>query len=144
MVDSAYLAKALADIRDGVARIREVLPATVEELRADRTRREVVVLNLFVALQECLSVATHWLADDARRMPVGYRGAFERLGELGVLSPELAQRLASAMGLRNLIAHRYGTLDVERLYEVASRHLNDLELFCSAVAQRAADVRRPT
>ncbi|MBL8898996.1 MAG: DUF86 domain-containing protein [Planctomycetes bacterium] len=141
MVDSAYLAKAFADIRDGVARIREVLPAMVEELRADRTRREVVVLNLFVALQECLSVATHWLADEARRMPVSYRDAVERLGELGVLSPELTQRLDFASEWRSSIALRSGTLEVERLHEVASRHLGDLELFCAAVAQRVADER---
>jgi uncharacterized protein YutE (UPF0331/DUF86 family) len=141
MVDSATLAKALADFRDGVARIREVLPGSAAELSSDRMRREIVVLNLFVALQECLSVATHWLADEGHRMPVGQRGICERLGELGVISPELARRLAAAMGLRNLTALRYGTLDVERLHAVASQHLGDLELFCAAVAQRATDER---
>jgi uncharacterized protein YutE (UPF0331/DUF86 family) len=141
VVDSAYLAKALADVRDAVGRIREVLPASVEEFRGDRTRREVVVLHLFVALQECLSVATHWLADESRRMPVGYRGAFERLDELGVLSPELTRDVGFASEWRSASALRSGTLQVERLHEIASRHLGDLELFCAAVAQRVVDER---
>jgi hypothetical protein len=31
--------------------------------------REVVILNLFVALQECLSLAAHWLADAGLDVP---------------------------------------------------------------------------
>lgn len=57
MVDRLLLAKALADIRDAVAR-----------------SREVVVLNLFVALQHGLSLATHWLADAGLDVPNGYSG----------------------------------------------------------------------
>ena len=63
MVDSYVLAKSLADLRDAVARIRAVLPADAATFERDRTAREVIVLNLFVALLNCLTVATHWLAD---------------------------------------------------------------------------------
>ena len=45
------LARSLADVRDAVARIRAVLPADPASFERDRTAREVVVLNLFVALQ---------------------------------------------------------------------------------------------
>lgn len=69
MVDRFLLAKALADIRDAVARIREVLPSDAETFARDRTAREVVTLNLFVALQHCLSVTTHWLADARLDVP---------------------------------------------------------------------------
>ena len=55
MVDRTLLAKGVADIRDGVARIREVLPASVDEFTRDRTTREVVVLDLFVAF--CAAMA---------------------------------------------------------------------------------------
>jgi uncharacterized protein YutE (UPF0331/DUF86 family) len=76
MVDRTLLAKSIADIRDAVRRIREVLPQSVAEFVRDRTIREVVLLNLFVALQQCLSLATHWLADEGSQVPVGYREVF--------------------------------------------------------------------
>jgi hypothetical protein len=53
VVDRTILASKIASVRDAVARIRAVLPADIEAFVSDRTTREVVVLNLFVALQEC-------------------------------------------------------------------------------------------
>ncbi len=40
MVDRAVLAEKIAAVRDAVARIRETMPPSAEELAADRTRRE--------------------------------------------------------------------------------------------------------
>lgn len=137
MVDRAVLAEKIAAIRDAVARIREVLPSSSEELAADRTRREVVVLNLFVALQESLGLATHWLADEGLDVPQAYAEVFRRLGERGALDPSLAARLAAAAGLRNLIAHRYGALDWRRIHELATTRLEDLLALCEVLARRA-------
>ncbi|MFO1077536.1 MAG: hypothetical protein U1E73_07405 [Planctomycetota bacterium] len=92
MLDSTWLAKALADIRDAVTRIREVLPPSDVEFARDRTVREVVVLNLFVALQHSLAVTTHWLAEARLDVPAAYRDAFLALGERGVLPRDLAER----------------------------------------------------
>ena len=51
MVDATVVAVKVAAIRDAVARIRETLPPGAGAFEADRTAREVVILNLFVALQ---------------------------------------------------------------------------------------------
>jgi uncharacterized protein YutE (UPF0331/DUF86 family) len=101
MVDRALLATKIAAVRDAVARIRAVLPADVETFLQDRTMREVVVLNLFVALQECLSLAAHWLADEGTTVPSSYAELFRRLGDEHVVPTELAARLAAASGVRN-------------------------------------------
>lgn len=136
-MDSALLARALADVRDAVARIREVLPADAAAFARDRTAREVVVLNVFVALQHCLSIATHWLADAKLDVPSAYREVFVALGDRGVVPTDLAERLAAASGLRNLIAHRYGVLDWQRIHAIAATQLDDLLAFCDRI-ERAA------
>ncbi len=137
MVDNALVAAKIAAVRDAVARIRSVLPADAEVFAADRTAREVVVLNLFVALQECVSLATHWLADQGLDVPQSYADVFRRLGERQVISPELARRLAAASGFRNLVAHRYGALDWGRVHAISSERLDDLLGFCAELARRA-------
>jgi uncharacterized protein YutE (UPF0331/DUF86 family) len=60
------------------------------------------------------------------------------LGEQAVVSPELAARLAAASGLRNLVAHQYGVLDWNRIYEVASLRLDDLLEFCESLSRAAS------
>jgi uncharacterized protein YutE (UPF0331/DUF86 family) len=138
MVDKTVLAKKLAAVRDAVARIADVLPATPDEFRADRTSREVVTLNLFLALQDCIGVATHWLADAGWDVPQSYGEVFTVLGERGVLELELALRLRAAAGLRNLIAHQYGTLDFDRIFVMATSQRGDLLAFCEQLAKMAA------
>jgi uncharacterized protein YutE (UPF0331/DUF86 family) len=137
MVDRAILASRIASVRDAVSRIREILPQEVEPFLTDRTLREVTVLNLFVALQDCLSLAAHWLADSGLDVPQGYAQVFERLGERGVIPADLARRLAAASGLRNLVAHRYGALDWRRIHEIASTRLDDLLAFCDTLAAKS-------
>lgn len=137
MVDKALLAVKLASVRDAVGRARAVLPAGRDAFLSDRTAREVVILNLFVALQDCLALATHWLADEGTDVPQSYREVFQTLGARGVVTPELAARLAAASGLRNLVAHQYGVLDWSRIHEIATSNLGDLLEFCEAVARGA-------
>lgn len=134
MVDETVQAAKIAALADAVRRIREVLPSSAADLETDRTAREVVVLNLFVAIQEALSLATHWLADQGRVTPGAYRDTFVALAEQGVIDAELAQRLARAAGFRNLIAHQYGALDTERVFAIASSDLDDLLELCRALA----------
>ena len=142
MVDHAVQAAKVAAITDAVRRVREVLPANADGLRDDRTAREIVILNLFVALQECLSLATHWLADGGWVVPGSYAEVFLALADHGIIKRHLARQLAAASGLRNLIAHQYGAIDVNRLHSIASTGVDDLLEFCRELARRAQDATR--
>jgi uncharacterized protein YutE (UPF0331/DUF86 family) len=139
VVDRALLAARVAAVRDAVSRIRSVLPPDPAAFEADRTVREVVILNLFVALQDVLSLATHWLSDEGTAVPQGYREVFLLMGERGSIPRDLTARLAAAAGLRNLVAHQYAVIDWRRIHEIASLHLDDLLLFCEELARKAPE-----
>ncbi len=79
------------------------------------------------------------MVDRGLDVPQSYAQVFLRLGERGILAPVLAERLAAASGLRNLVAHRYGVLDWKRVHEIASTRLDDLLAFCEALARRASE-----
>lgn len=138
MVDKTVLAAKTADIRDAVERIRSVLPGSSEAFLADRTAREIVTLNLFRALQDAISLATHWLADEGWAVPQTLGDAFDALAGHGVIDAALASRLRAGAGLRNLIAHQYGAIDFRRIFEIASRDADDLLTFCQQLAAHLA------
>jgi uncharacterized protein YutE (UPF0331/DUF86 family) len=116
-----------------------VLPASTNAFASDRATREVVTLNLFVAIQACLDIAAHWLADAGWEVPGTYADVFDALARHAVISDKLATRLAGAAASRNLVAHQYGALDWGRVHALASSDLAELEAFCSALAERARD-----
>ena len=138
MVDKTVLATKVAAVHDAVARIREVRPASVEEFLAQRTTREVITLNIFVAVQESIALATHWLADAGWEVPQTHGDVFAALAAHGVIDLALAERLRAAAGLRNLIAHQYAVIDFERVFAMAARDVDDLLVFCQELARRAS------
>jgi uncharacterized protein YutE (UPF0331/DUF86 family) len=139
MVDSALVAAKIAVVRDAAARIRMVLPASANAFAADRTIREVATLNLFVAIQACLDLAAHWLADAGWEVPGTYAAIFDALARHAVIPHELAARLAGAAAFRNLVAQQYGALDWGRVHALASSGLADLERFCAALAEQVCN-----
>lgn len=137
MVDKAVLADRIAAVRDATSRVRSILPASADSFVRDRTAREVVIFNLFVAIQTCLDLASHWLADEGWDVPRTYGDIFAALAEHDVVDGALALRLTAASGLRNLVAHQYGIADWQRVYAIAASDLGDLDAFCAALAARA-------
>ena len=137
VVDRALLAAKIAAVRDATTRVRAVLPASCEAFTTDRTTREVVVLNLFVAIQDCLDLATHWLADGGWDLPDTYGDVFNALAAHAVIPPDLAVRMGAAAAFRNLVAHQYGALDWRRVYDLARSDLGDLDTFCATLATEA-------
>jgi uncharacterized protein YutE (UPF0331/DUF86 family) len=97
----------------------------------------VIVLNLFVAIQDCLDLAIHWLADAGWDTPNTYAEVFNVLAEHAVIPRELATRLAAAAAFRNLVAHQYGDLDSRRVCDLAARDLEGLDTFCATLASHA-------
>ena len=137
VVDRAIVAAKVAAVRDATARVRAVLPASAEQFAGDRTAREVATLNIFVAIQSCLDLAAHWLADAGWDMPAAYADVFTALARHGVISPDLATRLAAAAAFRNLVAHQYGVLDWRRVHAIARSDLEVLDTFCALLAERS-------
>jgi uncharacterized protein YutE (UPF0331/DUF86 family) len=139
-VSGEVLARKGAAIRSRTMRVRGLFPQTVEEFVSRRTEAEALILNLYLALQECSDLALHLVADLGLGVPGEPRAAFEALARAGVLEPALARKLGGAIGLRNRIAHEYGTLDLAKVFEAVCRDLGDLDDFAAA----AASVRLPS
>ncbi|WP_300015940.1 HepT-like ribonuclease domain-containing protein [Pseudonocardia sp.] len=74
-------------------------------------------------------------AGTGHRVPRDYGDAFRVLAEVGVLDPDLAERMVSLAGARNLIVHLYAEVDDERLAR-SVRHggLDDLDAFARRIA----------
>jgi uncharacterized protein YutE (UPF0331/DUF86 family) len=64
-----------------------------------------------------------------------YSSAFLRAGEMGIMSAELAGRLARAAGMRNLLVHGYDQLDQHILFSSMPVLEQDMVQFITAISQ---------
>ena len=71
---------------------------------------------LELVAQCCLDLAMEMVAKRGLGVPETYREAFVRLAQDGLLTQEQSTALQSWAGLRNVLAHLYASIDLDRLH----------------------------
>jgi uncharacterized protein YutE (UPF0331/DUF86 family) len=92
---------------------------------------------LQTAVQICIDVGAHLIAERGLATPADYRAVFRILGSAG-LDAELAERLGNAAGMRNVIVHEYLAVDDDFVWE-ALENPDDLREFAAFVQQHLAE-----
>lgn len=59
------------------------------------------------------------------RRPNSYRETFDVVAEAGVIAGELAVRLRPSAGMRNLLTHEYGRIELDRVAAAVPRARQD-------------------
>ena len=108
-----------------------------EQFRAAIKERDLAIFYLFLALQECIDLAAHWVADAGWGVPDDAGSTFDELADRGAIPRELADRLREGVGLRNRIAHGYALLDYSRVQAEAQIGIPALRSFLTIVGQAA-------
>lgn len=134
MVNRDLLALKLADLRDKLDRVRRHVPDSAAALAQDRDALDLVAFNLMLSVQACVDVSGHLIADGGWPVARNLAHGFTTLAEQHVISAPVAERLKLAVGLRNVVAHGYSGIDVERCYVAATEGLGDLEAFAQEVS----------
>lgn len=116
----------LIDHLEGVREKGEDAYLADPELRAATERR------LEVAVQICIDLGTQIALEQSAPAPDNYAEVFKILGETGLLSNDLAARLADAARQRNLLAHLYLEVDDKMVFASLSS-LDDLRQFAAFV-----------
>ena len=87
-----------------------------------------------LAIQICVDVGAHLIAELGLRMPGDYKGVFAALREPLGLDADLVAGLSAAAGMRNVLVHAYLEVDDDQVWD-ALGHLDDLREF-TAIVQR--------
>jgi len=108
---------------------------TREEFRGETTEQRAVERMFENAIQACADLAQHLATHNFDYEGDSSKGAIRVLQEQDVIDEETAQTLVSAVGFRNILAHEYGSVDPNRVYELLQTELTVYEAFSRQVAQ---------
>jgi uncharacterized protein YutE (UPF0331/DUF86 family) len=133
MVDRDLVLRRLALLEAYLGQLAPYRGIDVDAYRADWKTQRIVERTLHLAIEVCMDVADHLVADRRLRMPETGAEAFEILAEAGVLPAPLATALASMVGFRNILVHDYTRLDPAIVVRVLGSDLSDIERFREAV-----------
>jgi uncharacterized protein YutE (UPF0331/DUF86 family) len=134
MVDPDVVARRILALNEALANLRRVGAIDAPRLRGDPVLRAAVERWLQLAVETCIDIAFHVVADRGLPAPASARAAFERLSEEGLLASDLAARLAAAASMRNVLVHGYVDLDLELVARTLRDDLPDLAAFGAIAA----------
>jgi len=111
--------------------------ASEEDYVNDVQRRDLAAFYLFLAIQECIDLAAHWVADAGWTPPDDAASTFDVLADRLVIDRACADGMRGAAGLRNRIAHGYALLDHQRLRAEALQGIPLIRRFLLSLAEAA-------
>lgn len=132
-VASARMARATAWLQDA----ENIFGRDADAFLAAMKDRDLAIFYLFLALQESIDLAAHWVADAGWGVPDDAGSTFDVLADRGAIDRALADRLREGVGLRNRIAHGYALLDYSRVRFEALSGIPAMRSFLAAVGREA-------
>lgn len=133
MVDRDLILRKLADLDQYVSQVSEYRGITVEDYRGDWKIQRIVERTLQLAIEVCLDIANHVIADRNLHVPTTYAEAFEVLAEAGLMDSGQRDAMIRMSGFRNLIVHEYARIDPAMVLRILREHLVDFARFKTAV-----------
>ncbi len=137
MVDQDIVRSKIAHIQHSLQRLREKQSVSLQELQSNEDIQDIVLHNLQNAIQGCLDLASHIIADEGWAIPPAQAGLFQVLSEHQVLTAEQAAEMKAMVGFRNIIVHEYATINMKKVHEVLIKRLQDFDRFCQQVIRYA-------
>jgi len=137
-MDREVIEQKLESLRRCIQRIESKCPADVQSLKSDTDLQDIIALNLSRAVQLCVDIGAHLIAEMDTPPPDSMGKTFDTLASNGVIHETLAAQMKKAVGFRNIAVHNYEEIDWAIVYSIASNHLADFKDFARVIASRLA------
>ena len=135
-MDREVIEQKLESLRRCLQRVAEKCPSDPVTLGRDLDLQDIVTLNLTRAVQLCVDLGAHLIADLDVLPPDTMGQTFDALSHAGVIPEPLAQELKKAVGFRNIAVHHYEEIDWTIVHGIALNHLSDFSEFARVIAAR--------
>lgn len=133
--DPAVVSHRVSDIQQALRALTDLARQPLETYLEDPHKVGSSRYHLIVAVEACLDLANHIIAKNRFRVPEDNADTFRVLTQEDLIEEDLAARLEDMARFRNLLVHRYGTVDDERVHTIMGEDLADLERFIQSLGK---------
>jgi len=120
-------------IEENIRLIEEIRSQGYESFSESFRDIQAAKHSLQEAIEACLDIGSHIIAEKGFRRPEDYREIFRVLEENGIIDHVLSVKLQEMAQFRNLLVHRYGEIDIKRVYIIMSDDLEDIQKFAKSI-----------
>jgi len=126
MVNEDVFVDKLRHINQYIKDLEQMRGLSKAEYVDDMVTQRAVERTLMNLIQACIDLAQHVRSTENLTPSGTAKQEIQALGEADIISNETQTKLEEAVGFRNILAHRYGDVDHDVVYDVLH---DDLEWF---------------
>ena len=126
MVNEDVFVDKLRHINQYIEDLEQMRGLSKAEYVDDMVTQRAVERTLMNLIQACIDLAQHVRSTENLSPSGTAKQEIQALGEADIISNETQAKLEEAVGFRNILAHRYGDVDHDVVYDVLH---DDLEWF---------------
>jgi len=136
LVDKDLILAKAGAIKRHCKRIADKSNVDIDIFRSDLDLQESVMFNMQMAIQNCIDIAAHVVSEEGYGVPGSSNEMFYMLEENNLIDRTLTEKMVKAVGLRNLIVHDYGKIDLDRIYRISQKDISDLDEFLINILEK--------
>jgi uncharacterized protein YutE (UPF0331/DUF86 family) len=129
VVDRDLILRKLSDLERYIAQVSEYRMIDAEQYRDDWRSQRIIERTLQMAIEACVDIASHVIADRGLPVPATYAEVFDVLGQAGLIDRALRDAMVKMARFRNLIVHEYTRIDPDIVVHILRHDLDDLTRF---------------
>jgi uncharacterized protein YutE (UPF0331/DUF86 family) len=133
MIDSTLIVRKINLISQDFTDIVELSRKSLQEFLASRVDGVLAERYLERMIGRMIDINYHLITESGFPPPTDDYQSFLQLERLGILSHDLAQRIAACAGLRNRIVHEYDEIDPARIHEALQAAVRDVPQYLARV-----------
>lgn len=133
MIDEELIEAKIDIILTNLEYLDQVKNGSKKEFLHSFERIQATKHSLQESIEACIDISNHLISENVWVRAETYSDMFFRLYEQKVIDENLKDSLSDMARFRNLLVHRYGKIDDERIWTILQEDLKDFELFISKI-----------
>ena len=110
-VEVDVMKRKLARIVENLGALQPIQEMSHKEYVQDLYRRKATERLLQELIEAAIDINVHLISQTGHSVPDDYYQSFVKMGDLKIISSDLAQKLAPSAGLRNRLVHEYDAIE---------------------------------
>lgn len=133
MVDKSVVYKILDYLNESLRHLESKQTVSFEQYKKDRDIQAIIERKLETAIQACIDIGNHIIAQQNLGSPSEYGEIFLILAENGIINSQAAEKLVKMAGFRNILIHEYRNVLIEKVYDILQNRLSDFYEFAQSI-----------
>ncbi len=115
MIDKELVKNKMSDIQGYYKELELILAEDARKIIDDNLKLRSAERLFQLIVDAAIDINTHIILESDFSVPNDYQSTFINLAENKIFPMEFALKIAPSVGLRNLIVHKYGKVDLKRM-----------------------------